>query len=426
MVMNKFNKQIYKFTTFYLFIFLLIISFLYSPKARAEIFPLSTQFTTNTPEVVVTNAQRLAAGVNVWPDGNMGFYRFGGQNRVAAANSSNIASTTSTPANFLSSVVSSSIAISSLKEAANYASGGPIYNDIANNRLLMFYHAENNTVGGFWSSIGMAVSTDGGTSWTDLGRIIKPNLAVNSPNNLRSVEVMGAPYMVKDGYFYVYFKDTLDSGTIGGQSLNLTVARASVADVLSAANTGGVANFQKYYQSSFSQPGLGGLSQNIAVGYPFMRWCDVIYLPQISRYALVFTSEINASTFMMSLGTSQDGVSWYPSARITDYTAGRELIYLTASSDNYSDPRVATGNQFYIYRTNSVISDNRWSDTYVEKFTVNFTDNPSPSSSSSSSGSNTLAATGRSQVYMAIIASAVISITVLLAAYAVSKLNYKK
>jgi hypothetical protein len=391
----------------------------FTPKVDAAFEP-STQFTPTSPEIVVTNAQRVANSLNTWTDGNMGFYRYNGENRVAAANGPATAITTSSGSTFLNSVITYSTTIASMKEAVNYASGGPIYNDTANNRLLMFYHAENNTSGGFWASIGMAVSTNGGANWTDLGRIIKPNIEISSPNNVSSVDVMGAPYMIKDGYFYVYFRDTLDTGIAGGSAVNLAVARASVADVINAANTGDVTAFQKYYGGSFSQPGLGGYSQNIAVGYPPIRWCDLIQLQQIGRYAIVFTTD-SSGQYTMGIGTTEDGLGWYPAAQLGNFTT-RELIYITASSDNYSNQRVvpASSNQFYIYRTNSVDTANRWADTYIEKIGVSFTGNPASPSSSTSA---TLAPTGREQVYLAIVAAAVISATIILVAFGLSRYN---
>jgi hypothetical protein len=204
----------------------------------------------------------------------------------------------------------------------------------------------------------------------------------------------------------------------------LAVARASIADVVNAANTGDVTSFQKFYGGSFSQPGLGGYSQNIAVGYPPIRWCDVIQLQQINRYAIVFTTE-SSGQYTMGIGTSQDGLGWFPADRLGDYTT-RELIYITASSDNYSSPRVvpSSSNQFYIYRTNSVSSTDRWTDTNIEKIGVTFTGNPASQNSSSSSA--TLAATGREQVYIAIAAAAIISITIMVVAFGVSRMKPKE
>ena len=41
--------------------------------------------------------------------------------------------------------------------------------------LLVVYHAEINTATSFYSLLGLALSSDGGGHWTDLGEIIRPN-----------------------------------------------------------------------------------------------------------------------------------------------------------------------------------------------------------------------------------------------------------
>jgi hypothetical protein len=84
----------------------------------------------------------------------------------------------------------------------------------------------------------------------------------------------------------------------------------------------------------------------------------------------------------------------------------------------------SSSNQFYIYRTNSVNSADRWTDTNIEKIGVTFTGNPASQNSSSSSA--TLAATGREQVYIAIAAAAIISITIMIVAFGVSRIKPKE
>jgi hypothetical protein len=390
---------------------------------RAASYPISTQFSAGPASIVATNAERNSAGLSIWPDGNMGFYQYSGQNRMAGPNSGNIGVTQVTSSNLISSVVTANTPISSLKEPANYAGGGPVYNDSANGRLLMFYHGEiwpggdsNRT----WAFIGMAKSTDGGGSWTDLGRIVTPNIQVSSPTYQGPADVLGAPYIIKDGYFYVYFKDQIDDG-LYGQTINYAVARASVADVLNAANTGGVASFQKYYGGSFSQPGIGGLSQNIITGFPATRWADVIYLQKLNQYAMVF-SVGNENEWWHMISLSNDGINWFaPNALYGKLS--QPGLYLSAFSGDYSNPRVATGNNFTFYRVNQYELANVWANANVESMNITFTGSASNGSSSSS---KTLAATGKSQVFMAIIASIVISITVLLAAFTVSKIKPKK
>ena len=391
--------------------------------SKAANYALSTQFSAGSPTVVATHAQRTAAGLSIWPDGNFGFYQYSGQNRLIAPNSGSSGITQTSPSSLITTVVDSSVPVGSLKEPANYAGGGPIYNDTANNRLLLFYHGEVWPGGDStktWAFIGMAKSTDGGATFTDLGRIITPNIQYTSPTYQGPADVLGGPYMIKDGYFYVYFKDQLDDG-LYGQSINYTVARASVSDVINAANTGGVASFQKYYNNSFSQPGIAGLSQNIVTGFPQIRWADVIYLQSIGQYAMVFSTG-DATEWWHLVSTSSNGINWVlPTALYGKLS--RPGLYLSAFSGDYANPRTATGNSFTFYRVNQYDLTNSWANADVESMTINFTGSSGGGSSSSSSA--TLAGTGKNQIYAIIGISAGISVLILLIAFAIAKLKPK-
>ncbi len=121
----------------------------------------------------------------------------------------------------------------------------------------MIYHAENHEFAGqhyttvpFYASIGLARSSDNGVTWTSTGQIISG--MTPKPSTLPSRQALGAgnpSVIVAGGFIYVYFVDW-----------NLTapdsiyVARATVS------SDGAPGAWQKYYNGSFSQAGLGGLS----------------------------------------------------------------------------------------------------------------------------------------------------------------------
>src|SRR5207237_6343592 len=69
--------------------------------------------------------------------------------------------------------------IENLSKPYHYAAGGPVYEDRVSGTLLMFYHAEFYTFPPGWlpffSELGLARSTDGGSTWTDLGPIVTPH-----------------------------------------------------------------------------------------------------------------------------------------------------------------------------------------------------------------------------------------------------------
>jgi hypothetical protein len=116
--------------------------------------------------------------------------------------------------------------------------------------------------------IGLAWSNDHGNNWNYLGRILSP-YGDPEPHNIQ-----GAPYLIKDGYMYVYYVDSWrgakpecpasEPNTPG--CIGLTVARANLASVLAAARAGqlGADLWKKYDGVGFNQPGLGGMWERIA------------------------------------------------------------------------------------------------------------------------------------------------------------------
>ncbi len=126
--------------------------------------------------------------------------------------------------------------------------------------LYVFYHAEDQEnmppipggIPGFYASIAAAVSTDGGITFTKLGRVITSSL----PKDTNGSPAQGAgECSVLAGptgrYLYMYYTD---HSNLNGRGVQIALARA---DLSQGTPTGSA--WQKYYQGSFSQPGLGGL-----------------------------------------------------------------------------------------------------------------------------------------------------------------------
>jgi len=118
-------------------------------------------------------------------------------------------------------------------------------------RVRTFYHAERacnyNANGQTRKSAGYAESFDGGLTFS------KPNYPNNKIVDTSTAELPGEPsgegdYGVvrKDGYYYMYFSD-VENGSLG-------VARATVA------SGGTPGSWFKYYNGTWNQSGLGGLS----------------------------------------------------------------------------------------------------------------------------------------------------------------------
>jgi hypothetical protein len=192
---------------------------------------------------------------------------------------------------------------------------GVYQTDATGANLLAFIHEEGvGNTGGTASNregltrIGLAWSSDFGNNWTYLGRIISPY------GDPQPFNIQGAPYLVKDGYFYVYFTDSAGIG----------IARARIADVIAAAQVGNVGNgiWQKYYNGSFSQPALGGQSSPIA---PWgITHTQAVHSSYTGKYYLALTfmawpdangNPINTS---VKLYESADAINWSPSFVVAD------------------------------------------------------------------------------------------------------------
>jgi hypothetical protein len=313
------------------------------------------RLTVANKELIYDQPSRAAAGGFWWPDGNMGVVKLSGnQYSFNAANSIQEITTTGT----LTSPAQSraAVAYSNLKGAYNYMAGGELYRDAASGRYVHFYHSEI-YIGGdptnFRSALGMAVSRDSTLgSFDDLGVIL------TAPGT-GHVEMCGAPYVVsRDGYFHVYFNAN-----------GLAVARAKVTDVVSNALVGVSSSFLKYYNGSFSEPGIEGRATAIQSGA--CQWMDVVYDRYLDKFVLVVVENND-----LWLSWSDDGVTnWSPRQRL-EAEAGESFYPTIVSAD--SDPKIVSRGQFYVYYTYSIQGAfNRWNDATLVRRAITLND-PAP------------------------------------------------
>lgn len=333
----------------------------------------STQFTASTPQTVITDAERKAVDLDLWLDGTLGFMNRNGQTVSFSSNGGTIARIVADGNDILGTVTDPSIEIQNEVIQSDHAGGGPVYYDEANDRLLMFYHGEMHDPDpfDFYSFIGMAQSYDGGESFEDLGRIITPNIAIDSPARSQAVEMGGGSYIIHDGYFYVYFKDKLPTNEV----VNVGVARAPVADVLAAADLGNVVAWQKYSNGSFSASALGGEPDNILPMMANAAWFDVAYSEALDKYIMVYSND-TATNWTVFITTSDDGVNWSQSEYLFDGAfTEEEAPYISIAAPNLTDGKSIPGNSFNVYRTvssSTYDTGNRWDDALVQMFNVSF------------------------------------------------------
>jgi hypothetical protein len=139
-------------------------------------------------------------------------------------------------------------------------------------------------VPGFYASLGLAVSTNGGASFSKLGPIItsqQPKSWSAYPG--QADKGAGEPCCVLSrdgGFLYVYYTE---HSRVDGRGVQICVARC---DIRSDPPTPG--RWQKYYDG-FSEPGLGGKDEPVM----HMDPCNAIepfvtFSPGLGKYVMLF------------------------------------------------------------------------------------------------------------------------------------------
>ena len=362
-----------------------------------------------TPIIVVTPAQRLAAGSKAqppltdtfdWPDTPMGIIKTGNGYEFFASDggahyrqmwnghwvgnnkSGSVVTTMGTLDNPLGSGDPEDVSVSPNPDAgvnANYPSygymgGGPVYQVPAGmtgaGKLLATYHAElpNDAL---YAALGLATSSDNGLHWTDLGEIIRLNQAYAV--GLDGFEIGDGPLVLSpDGkYFYLYFPDWTANGTphtnnSNGVSTttNVSVARALAASVLDAAfgSKPHAVAFEKFYEGNWHlQPGVGGASSDLIPGAPFSGYLDIHYNSAIARYVLIISDDTN-----FAYAESVDLLHW--TLPVSLGTFGPIAAYPTAVGLG-DDPHVL-GTSFYVYFTHLPADGAGWTDGELRRLTL--------------------------------------------------------
>lgn len=213
--------------------------------------------------------------------------------------------------------------------------------------------------------IGLAWSSDHGNTWSYLGRIVSPY------GDPQPMNIQGLPYVVKDGYFYIYYIDSID-GSAG--SIGIGISRASVASVIVAAKTGSLGNglWQKYRNGGFSTPSLGGEPTVID---PSTMWgvthTQAAYSSHTGKYYLPLTQMTwSGADSFVKLYESSDAIHWSLSKVVANEganslrpSAGYQYCsvvdrdgQLNAQVGQFfhiycmKDPTIATPSNFAIYR----------------------------------------------------------------------------
>jgi hypothetical protein len=186
---------------------------------------------------------------------------------------------------------------------SEYAGGSKVLR-LPNGDLAMIYHGEHHPCAGDRAevNVGLAISDDDGATWHRRGKILTA-----SPYDFESCEerrFFGAGsfsgVVSPDGkYLYLYHHIWHPE-----QSCYITVSRSEISSGL------GPGTWTRYYQDSWSQPGLGGLGSDMWREPPGQEGCmagipSVSWNPTYKMWLAVFV------TFKgFAYTSSPDGVNW--------------------------------------------------------------------------------------------------------------------
>ncbi|MCX6996394.1 MAG: hypothetical protein NTV49_04755 [Kiritimatiellaeota bacterium] len=244
-----------------------------------------------------------------------------------------------------------------------------VYRHPENGHILGFVHVEYAppTRSGVYFRLGLAISKDGGRSFQWCGFIIEPELSYATwsqhwyPDKLFAGFIYPntglANYVVKDGWFHLYYTDTKDKpdALMNGTA----VVRARVADVLAAAEKLQASPWKKYFDGAWNESGRGGRFTPLNIAPLGFLHGDAAYNSYLDKYVLVtrkyfyvdghgkvFGSDWkHVKTDAILLSFSKDGIHWsewrvvHEDAHPHDYPS---IISLGADNE-------MTGKSFWVY-----------------------------------------------------------------------------
>ena len=155
---------------------------------------------------------------------------------------------------------------------------------------------------------------------------------------------MGLPcYIVKDGYIYVYYRDTVDLPN--RSQYGTAVARAGLDEVMAAALMGRVSPWHKFYDGAWEQPGVGGKFTSLNIEPKGYMHGDGAYNTHLKKFVLVTRDDLDRKGSALVISFSADGIHWSPWQDI-HRDAGK---YNHPSIISNGEDNELTGDSFWVY-----------------------------------------------------------------------------
>lgn len=302
---------------------------------------------------------------------------------------------------------------------ANYSGGGQVVRFEANDQTgwLMVFHAEEwwlnqgtsngkcNNVSCFYSSLGLAVSTDNGKTFRVVGQILQPsqpmsvfqgggrNMAVGTGSlvvaDANGKHLDNPPPDPSAAYFYLFYTDL--SPGMPGPCANgpcIGVARAPYLSLIQTALAGNpdlvATAFHKYggpTPSSWTQPATSGTpNQSGTAGVYSPLWTDesiaqpeVIYDRALNVYLAVYETKSS-----IGFRASYDLINWSGPLGSGYSETGRQLYAPTLLGET-GDPTIAGSTPRLYFTSFPSNSFPNWKTSTFETLQLNLSGTPDPS-----------------------------------------------
>jgi hypothetical protein len=228
-----------------------------------------------------------------------------------------------------------------------------VYRDPASGLILQTLHLERQSTvhpGSFWSVLGLGRVDPVSGQTTFLGEIVSPELphATSSANGWTADLGMPSFTIASHGgapWFHFYFADFREASPGVFAADGLSVAGAPVAEVIDAARRGTVSQWRKLHQGTWTEPALGGRSDDVQAGSS-QAWAPrVLHSRELGAYFMVAPTGPRE----VVLSTSSDGIGgWSPRVSLfSDPSFYNAYVTLAGRGGDPSD----LGHSFYVYYT---------------------------------------------------------------------------
>lgn len=246
----------------------------------------------------------------------------------------------------------------------DYAGGGPTYAYIIDGsyKLLQLYHGEYHPNYPkslpFYGGEGMAISDNAGVSFTKIGQFISPHVSLQElidsgaqggvPTDGFMIEADAVGNYIDSQrvsadhvYCYYIFSDRQSMSTPQG----FAIARIRKPVLLDAIRFNLVAPFEKYYNGTFSQPGLGGSSTFVVrQEKDAIAWPQPIYSAYLRQFLLFY--QTNQESIQVRRSTNL--MFWSEPTTIYKNTDPELKTYYPTAVGVNGEPKLL-GQTFYVY-----------------------------------------------------------------------------